>query len=100
MLSTAIFGSNHFSLWFVALEPSEHPYFKRVWYFRHTLNQNSPLLDQSVRQHIMRDGGWDNRRHRYQDILASLVNFHRIRITFKGTSAVSNSLGESILGMP
>lgn len=74
------------------LEPSEHPYFQRVWYLRHTLNGHSPLLNQSTRRKIKKDGGWDARNHRYQDILASLSNFHRIRIVFKGTSAVSNSL--------
>merc|ERR1712194_654364 len=82
------------------LEPSEHPYFKSVWYFRHILNAHSPLLTRCVREQIKRDGGWDIRISTYQDILASLVNFRRIRITFKGTSAVSNSLGESILGVP
>ena len=76
----------------MALEPSDHPYFRRVWYLRHTLNARSPLLKQSVREKIKKDGGWDARNYRYQDILASLVDFYRIRITFKGISAVSNAL--------
>lgn len=74
------------------LEPNEHPYFRRVWYIRHTLNAKSPLLKTEVREKIKADGSWDPTRSSYQDVLSSLVDFHRIRITFKGTSAASNSL--------
>merc|ERR1712029_1014551 len=70
------------------LEPSTHPRFKTVWYCRHILNAKSPLLKQSVREKIQRNGGWSPQNWRYQDILGCLVHFHCIRITFKGTSAV------------
>jgi len=76
----------------INLEPSDHPYFRRVWYIRHTLDGHSPLLKESVREKIKKDGGWDPQKYRYQDMLASLIDFHRIRFTFKGTSAVSNAL--------
>ena len=75
-----------------SLEPSDHPYLRRVWYIRHTLDARSPLLKQSVRDKIKKDGGWDVQKCKYQDMLASLVDFYRIRVTFKGVSAVSNAL--------
>ncbi|KAL7473042.1 hypothetical protein ACHAXS_013455 [Conticribra weissflogii] len=76
----------------LTLEPSEHPYFRRVWYIRHTLNAKSPLLKLSVREKIRVNKGWDPDLCSYEHILASLVEFHRLRITFKGTSAVSNKV--------
>lgn len=74
------------------LEPSEHPYFRRVFYFRHRLDARSPLLKEEIREQVKNDGCWDSNRCTYSDILSSLVDFHRIRVTFKGTSAVSNAL--------
>ncbi len=74
------------------LEPDNHPYFRRVFYFRHTLNARSPLLKHEVREKIKREGCWDSKRCTHQDILGSLIDFHRIRLTFKGTAAVSNAL--------
>jgi len=76
----------------LTLEPSDHPYFRRAWYIRHTLNAKSPLLKLTVREKIRENKGWDPDLCRYEDILASLVEFHRLRITFKGTSAVSNKV--------
>ncbi|KAL3799833.1 hypothetical protein ACHAWO_009954 [Cyclotella atomus] len=72
------------------LEPSSHPYFKRVYYVHHVLDQRSPLLKQSVRSKIK--NGWDATLSSYQDIRESLVEFRKIRIIFKGNSAVNNSM--------
>ena len=74
------------------LEPSENPYMNRVWYLRHTLNAKSPLLRYSIREKLKRDGVWDAELNTYQDIMASLVDFHKISVTFRGTSAASNHL--------
>ena len=74
------------------LEPSTNPYMNRVWYLRHTLNAKSPLLRYSVREKLKRDGVWDAELNTYQDIIASLVDFHKISFTFKGTSSASNHL--------
>lgn len=74
------------------LEPDDDPYFRKVFYTRHTLNDRSPLLKSHVREQIKKTGGWDPKACEYQDILASLVDFYRIRITFKGTSAVNNTM--------
>lgn len=73
------------------LEPHSIPYFQRVLYARHTLNSRSPLLKQHVREKIKKDGCWDPKACQYQDILESLVDFYRIRITFKGTSSVNST---------
>lgn len=44
----------------VSLAPDSHPHFNRIWYARHTLNAESPLLKREVRDMILRDGGkWD-----------------------------------------
>ena len=79
------------------LEPADHPYFEKIWYVRHKLDAKSPLLKASVREQLKRQGGiWmsDNPHQTltHQDIMKSLVDFHRVRITFNGTAASSNSL--------
>jgi hypothetical protein len=74
----------------LTLDPSSHPYFKRVYYVHHVLDYNSPLLKPSVRSKIK--NGWDPSLSTYQDIRDSLVEFRRIRIIFKGNSAVNNSM--------
>lgn len=74
------------------LDQSTNPYMNKVWYLRHTLDAKSPLLRYSVREKLKRDGVWDAELNTYQDIIASLVDFHKISITFKGTSSASNSL--------
>ena len=44
----------------VTLSPDSHPHFSRIWYARHTLNAESPLLKREVRDMIVKDGGkWD-----------------------------------------
>ena len=72
------------------LEPSSHPYFKRVYYVHHVLDDKSPLLKPSVRLKIK--NGWDPSLSTYQDIRESLVDCRKIRIIFKGNSAVNNSM--------
>jgi hypothetical protein len=74
------------------LEPSTNSYMKNVWYLRHTLNAKSPLLRYSVREKLKRDGVWDPSINTYEGIIATLVDFHKINVTFKGTSSASNSL--------
>mmetsp|Transcript_11730 Transcript_11730/g.21165 ORF Transcript_11730/g.21165 Transcript_11730/m.21165 type:complete len:236 (+) Transcript_11730:359-1066(+) len=44
----------------VALSPDSHPHFSRIWYARHVLNAESPLLKREMRDMIVKDGGkWD-----------------------------------------
>ncbi|KAL7482716.1 hypothetical protein ACHAW6_008382 [Cyclotella cf. meneghiniana] len=74
----------------LTLEPSSHPYFRRVWYIRHILDDRSPMLKPSVRNKIK--NGWDPSLCTYTDILSCLVDFRIIRMTLKGNSAVTNSM--------
>ena len=44
----------------ISLSPDMHPHFSRIWYARHVLNAESPLLKREIRDEIVRDGGkWD-----------------------------------------
>jgi len=44
----------------VALSPDSHPHFSRIWYARHVLNAESPLLKREMRDAIVQNGGkWD-----------------------------------------
>lgn len=43
-----------------ALTPDSHPHFSRIWYARHVLNAESPLLKREIRDMIVQDGNkWD-----------------------------------------
>lgn len=44
----------------ISLSPDSHPHFQRIWYARHTLNAESPLLKREIRDDIVANGGkWD-----------------------------------------
>ena len=43
----------------VKLTPDSHPHFSRIWYARHVLNAESPLLKREFRDMIAQDGKWD-----------------------------------------
>jgi len=102
-----------------ALTPDSHPHFSRIWYARHVLNAESPLLKREIRDMIVQDGGkWDKGEwnamastltltvyiiflitqiHLFapldfntaSDIRQCLNEFISLRITLSGTSAVS-----------
>lgn len=47
----------------ISLSPDSHPHFSRIWYARHVLNAESPLLKREIRDMIVKDGGkWDKGR--------------------------------------
>jgi hypothetical protein len=70
-----------------------HPLFKRVWYFRHTLDQNSPLLSQEAKQLIAESNGfWPEELNNYQAIRRNL-HFHEIIVNVSGTG---NATGSSV----
>lgn len=76
----------------LALKPSFHPYFSRVWFLRHTLDDTSPLLRRDVRKAIRdRCDGWDPSLNNYQDIRECLVEFSSLQIIMSGASALSRS---------
>mmetsp|Transcript_8145 Transcript_8145/g.20031 ORF Transcript_8145/g.20031 Transcript_8145/m.20031 type:complete len:889 (+) Transcript_8145:387-3053(+) len=76
----------------ITLSPDTHPHFSRIWYARHTLNAESPLLKREYRDMIVKDGGkWDKDFNNWEEIRQSLNPFISLRITLSGTSAVSAS---------
>ena len=101
-----------------ALTPDSHPHFSRIWYARHVLNAESPLLKREIRDMIVQEGGkWDKgewsgnhlklsvdtiylSHHTFiffslsdfntaSEIRQCLNEFISLRITLSGTSAVS-----------
>ena len=102
----------------ISLSPDSHPHFSRIWYARHVLNAESPLLKREIRDMIVKNNGkWDNGTsvffQAYDDYLCIQLNQHfsfmltdfnnweeirdclnefiSLRITLSGTSAVSAS---------
>jgi len=85
----------------ILLSPDTHPHFSRIWYARHTLNAESPLLKRDIRDMIVKDGGkWDKDFNNWEEIRDCLNEFISLRITLSGTSAVSASTvyGEHVYG--
>ena len=60
----------------VVLEGGSHPYFKRVWHCYHILNENSPLLQNSVKEEIRKNGSWPVDRRSYIGIRSALLHFN------------------------
>lgn len=70
------------------IESPEHPFFKRVWLARHTLNHHSPLLRQEARELVRLNGGhWPNELNNAEAVRAS-VHFDQIIVSLSGTSNV------------
>ena len=72
----------------MAIRPNKHPFFKHgSLYCRHVLDQDSPLLRQSIRERIRECGGWPsdlNDPHKIRDCLCKDV--YEINVTFNGIS--------------
>ena len=74
----------------LSLDNSEHPMFKRVWSFRHVMNEDSPLLTKEARQEIILNGGcwkhaWNSAEH-----IRKAIHFNELIISFTGVSKLSN----------
>ena len=70
----------------LTLDVNEHPFFRRVWFGRHSLDQNSPLLTSAARDKIKRNGGyWPVEWNNHWSIRENL-NFRHILVCFSGTS--------------
>lgn len=73
------------------IEASDHPFFKRVWLARHTLDEDSPIVKPRIRRQIKRNGGfWPNKYNNYAAIRESL-QFNQILVSLNGVSNVSAS---------
>jgi hypothetical protein len=77
------------------LEAESHPYFKRVWYCRHVLNDQSPLVRRDVRREIRDSCGgrhWPRDKCRsHEGIRSSLVKFNSIITTMRGTLDITSN---------
>ena len=75
------------------IESPEHPFFKRVWFVRHKLDQHSPLLRTRVREMIKQNGGyWPFELNSHKGVRAA-VHFDQILVSLTGTSnADANSV--------
>eukprot|EP00544_Gedaniella_sp_CCMP2646_P003330 CAMPEP_0202510394 /NCGR_PEP_ID=MMETSP1361-20130828/53271_1 /ASSEMBLY_ACC=CAM_ASM_000849 /TAXON_ID=210615 /ORGANISM="Staurosira complex sp., Strain CCMP2646" /LENGTH=726 /DNA_ID=CAMNT_0049144655 /DNA_START=114 /DNA_END=2294 /DNA_ORIENTATION=+ len=75
------------------LETPEHPFFKRVWTARHTLNAKSPLLSTQIRRRIRENNGfWPSDLNHYNHVRAC-IHFDQILVSLSGTSnADANSV--------
>jgi hypothetical protein len=73
------------------LQTPSHPSFRNVWYLRHELNAESPLLKGKTRKLIAENGGkWPPELNSHEKIRDSIV-FHSIIVSFAGTSVSSGS---------
>ena len=62
------------------VEPNTHPFFARVWYVRHTLDINSPMIKPHVKEAIMKnEGQWPlEMMNDFECIRDALVPFRHI----------------------
>lgn len=60
------------------VEPSNSPFFSRVWYVRHPLDMDSPLLKPHIRQRISDEGKWPLEFDHYSHIRKALLPFRHI----------------------
>lgn len=73
----------------LSLDADEHPFFRRVWFGRHVLDENSPLLSESARDKIKQNGGyWPPEWNNHLSIRENLY-FRHILVCFSGTSNAS-----------
>ena len=70
------------------IESPEHPFFKRVWLARHTLDQNSPLLLPPARDLVKRNGGHWPEELNSAEAVRKVVKFDQILVSLSGTSNV------------
>jgi hypothetical protein len=75
------------------LETPDHPFFKRTWTARHTLDADSPLLSDEARRRIDENHGlWPGDLNNYEAVRNS-IHFDHIFVSLTGTSnADANSV--------
>lgn len=80
---------------FTKIEPEsvDHPYFKRVWMIRHTLNEESPLLSNRAREMVIVNKGYWPKELNNPASVRSSIQFDKLLVNFSGTSnADANSV--------
>ncbi|KAL7528292.1 hypothetical protein ACHAXR_004906 [Thalassiosira sp. AJA248-18] len=70
----------------ISLDADEHPFFRRVWFGRHRLDENSPLLTPDARKMVqLANGYWPAHMNNHQSIKRSL-QFRHILVCIRGTA--------------
>jgi hypothetical protein len=75
------------------IESPDHPFFKRVWMVRHTVDQHSPLLRAHARNMVKDNGGfWPRELNSHEGVRAA-IHFDKVLVSMSGTSnADANSV--------
>jgi hypothetical protein len=75
------------------IESPDHPFFKRVWMVRHTLNHYSPLLKTHARELVKQNNGyWPIELNSHEGVRGA-IHFDQILVSLSGTSnADANSV--------
>jgi hypothetical protein len=75
------------------VETPDHPFFKRVWTARHTLDLESPILAEEAKQAIRLNNGFWPRELNDAESVRACLNLDQILVSFSGTSnADANSV--------
>ncbi len=74
----------------LSLDNSEHPMFRRVWSFRHVIDQDSPLLTKEARQKIIMNGGAWKGVWNTPEYIRKAIHFNEMIVSFTGVSTLSN----------
>ncbi len=75
----------------IKLDADEHPFFRRVWFGRHRLDEDSPLLTPSARHKVKLAGGyWPAELNNFQSIKKS-IHFRHLLVCISGTSNATAS---------
>jgi hypothetical protein len=75
------------------IESPDHPFFKRVWMVRHTVDHNSPLLRAHARNMVKENNGWWPKELNSHEGVRAAVHFDKILVSMSGTSnADANSV--------
>eukprot|EP00804_Cyclotella_cryptica_P011573 CCRYP_012084-RA/>CCRYP_012084-RA protein AED:0.07 eAED:0.07 QI:167/1/1/1/1/1/4/74/578 len=70
----------------LSLDANEHPFFRRVWFGRHRLDENSPLLTQSARNKIKQNGGYWPSEWNHARGIRNNLHFRHLLVCLSGTS--------------
>jgi hypothetical protein len=68
------------------IESQEHPFFKRMWVAKHTLDQESPLLKQEAKDLVRLNNGYWPQELNNADAVRACVQFDQIVVSLSGTS--------------
>ena len=75
------------------VETPDHPFFRRVWTVRHTLDCESPILADDAKEGIRLNNGFWPREFNNAKCVRACMNFDQILVSFSGTSnADANSV--------